>query len=109
MFQLSLRMTARQHHAAEVVKALKSITISAQVERGFLGSRIYQEVGAPEVLCLEEDWSHEAELKSHICSGSFTDLLLLMETASAVPVLEVRVVSAVRGLEYIEAVRFGDN
>ena len=63
MFQLSLRMTARQHDAAEVVKALKSITIAAQVERGFIGSRIYQEVGTPEVLCLEEDWSHEAETK----------------------------------------------
>jgi quinol monooxygenase YgiN len=109
MFQLSLRMTARPHHAAEVVKALRSITIAAQVDRGFIGSRIYQDVGSPEVLCLEEDWSHEAELKSHICSSSFTDLLMLMETASAAPVLEVRVVSAVRGLEYIEAVRFGEN
>ena len=109
MFQLSLRMTARPHHAAEVVKALRSITIAAQVERGFIISRIYRDAESPEVLCLEEDWSHEAELKSHIRSGSFTDLLLLMETASAAPVLEVRVVSAVHGLEYIEAVRFGDN
>ena len=109
MFQLSLRMTARPRRAAEAVKALRLTTIAARAERGYLGSRIYQEADNPEALCLEEDWSSEQELKSHICSNSFTDLLLLMETATETPVLEVRVVSAVRGLEYVEAVRFGDN
>jgi quinol monooxygenase YgiN len=109
MFQVSLRMTARPRRAAEAVKALRLNTIEARAERGYLSSRIYQDVDNPEVLCLEEDWSSEAELKSHIRSGSFTDLLMLMETASEAPVLEVRVVSAVRGLEYVEAVRFGDN
>lgn len=109
MFQLSLRITARPRRAAEAVKALRLTTIEARAERGYLGSRIYQEADNPEALCLEEDWSSEQELKSHIRSTSFTDLLLLMETASPTPVLEVRVVSAVRGLEYVEAVRFGDN
>jgi quinol monooxygenase YgiN len=109
MFQLNLRMTARPHQAAEAVKALRSITIAAQVERGFIASRIYQEAGDPEVVCLEEDWASESEMKSHIRSSSFTDLLMLMETAPEAPVLEVRFVSAVRGLEYVEAVRFGDN
>ncbi len=109
MFQLSLRMTARPRRAAEAVKALRLTTIAARAERGYLGSRIYQEADNPEALCLEEDWSNEQALKSHMCSNSFTDLLLLMETASETPVLEVRVVSAVRGLEYVEAVRFGDN
>jgi len=109
MFQLSLRMTAKPRHAADAVKALRLTTIEARAERGYLASRIYQETDNPEALCLEEDWSSEQELKSHICSNLFTDLLLLMETASETPVLEVRVVSAVRGLEYIEAVRFGDN
>jgi quinol monooxygenase YgiN len=99
-------MTAQPRRALEAVKALRSITIAAQVERGFLASRIYQDVGNPEALCLEEDWSSEPELKSHIRSSSFTDLLLLMETAPEAPVLEVRSVSEVLGLEYVEAVRF---
>ena len=83
--------------------------IEARVERGYLASRIYQDVENPEALCLEEDWSSEPELKSHICSSSFTELLMLMETAPEAPVLEVRLVSEVRGLEYIEAVPFGDS
>ena len=78
------------------------------MERGFLGGRIYQEVGNPEALCLEHDWSSESELKSHVRSSSFTDLLMLMETALATPVLEVRSFPETHGLEYVEAVRFGN-
>jgi quinol monooxygenase YgiN len=99
-------MIAQPRRALEAVKAMRSITIAAQVERGFLASRIYQDVGNAEALCLEEDWSSEPELKSHIRSSCFTDLLLLMETAPEAPVLEVRSVSEVLGLEYVEAVRF---
>ncbi len=81
----------------------------AQVERGYIRSRIYQEVGNPDALCLEEEWSSEPELKSHIRSSCFTELLLLMETAPEAPVLEVRAIPQTHGLEYIEAVRFGDS
>lgn len=109
MFQLSLRMTVRPHRATEAIQALRSITIAAQVERGFMESRIYQEAGNPDVLCLEEDWMNEHALKSHIRSSSFTDLLMLMETLPEPPVLEVRPVSEIHGLEYVEAVRFGDS
>ncbi len=109
MFQLNLRMTAQPCRAVEAVKALRCITIEAQVERGYLASRIYQEVGNPEALCLEEDWSSEPALKSHIRSSCFTELLLLMETAPEPPVLEVRSVAGVHGLEYIEAVRFNNS
>lgn len=109
MFQVNLRMMSRPYRAVEAVQALRSITLAAQVERGFTASRIYQEVDNPEALCLEEDWTSESELKFHIRSSCFTDLLLLMETSPEAPVLEVRTVSAVSGLEYVEAVRFGDS
>jgi quinol monooxygenase YgiN len=109
MFQVHLRMMVQPRRALESVKTLRSITNAAQVERGFIASRIYQEVDNPDALCLEEDWSSEPELKSHIRSRCFTDLLMLMETASEAPILEVRFLSKIIGLEYIEAVRFGDN
>lgn len=108
MFQVNLRMIARPHDAVEAVKALRSIMVQARVERGHLASRIYQEVENPEALCLEEDWSSEPALKSHIRSHCFTQLLMLMETAPEAPVLEVRSVSGIHGLEYIEVVRSSD-
>ena len=101
-------MIAQPRRSVEAIKALRSITAAAQVERGFLSSRIYQEAGNPEALCLEQEWNSEAELKSHIRSSSFTDLLMLMETAIEPPMLEFHSVSEIRGLEYAEAVRFGD-
>jgi quinol monooxygenase YgiN len=109
MFQVNLKMMSRPHRAVEAVEALRSIMLAAKVERGLTASRIYQEVGNPEALCLEEDWNSEPELKFYIRSSRFTDLLSLMETSPEAPVLEVRTVSAVSGLDYVKAVRFGDN
>jgi quinol monooxygenase YgiN len=108
MYQVNLRMMVRPQSAVQAIRAMRSITVAAQVERGFVSSRIYQEVGNPQVLCLEHDWNSEPELKSHIRSSCFTDLLMLMETALEAPVLEVHSVSETRGLEYFEEVRFGD-
>ncbi len=106
MFQLNLRMMAPPRCAVASIKALRSIAIAAQLERGFIASRIYQDVEDPEALYLQEDWCSEKELKSNIRSSCFTDLLMLMETSPEPPVLEVRSVSEIHGLEYIEAVRF---
>jgi quinol monooxygenase YgiN len=108
MFQISLRMMAQPRRSHEAIKALRSIRIAAQTERGYIASRIYQEVDNPEALCFEQDWSTEQELKSHIRSSCFTDLLMLMETAPVAPELVVHSVADMVGLEYVEAVRFSD-
>ena len=96
------------HQVEEAVQALRSITLATRAERGFVASRIYQEVGNPGMLCFEEDWLNEPMFQSHIRSSCFTDLLMLMETAPEAPELEVRSVGQVHGLEYVEAVRFGN-
>ena len=41
--------------AAEMVKALRSIMLPARAERGFVSSRVYQEVDKPEALCYVEE------------------------------------------------------
>jgi quinol monooxygenase YgiN len=109
MFQLTLRLKARPREVAELVRALRQIVIAAQTERGFVGSRIYEDVVDHLLIYLQEDWANESVLQSHIRSSSFTELLMLMETTPEVPVLEVRWVREVYGLEYVEAVRFGGN
>ena len=106
MVQLSLRMRAETRSKGNVVRALQSLTMEAQFERGFIGSRIYQNVDDPESLCLEQDWASVGELESHIRSICFSKLLQIVEMAVETPVLEVHVISAVRGLEYIDALRF---
>jgi quinol monooxygenase YgiN len=109
VYQVNLKIVARPGRAVGLVEALRSITFAAQAEPGFVSSRIYQEVGIPDAICLEQDWSSEPDLKSHIRSSCFTDLLMLMETAVETPMLEVHSVSEVRGLEFVKMVRFGSN
>jgi quinol monooxygenase YgiN len=74
MFQVNLRMMAQPYPAIEAVKALRLSGLPP--ERGFIASRIYQLVDDPEALCLQEDWTSEAELKSDIRSSCSTRLLL---------------------------------
>ncbi|WP_353064486.1 antibiotic biosynthesis monooxygenase [Tunturiibacter psychrotolerans] len=109
MFQISLRMMARPNRSMEAVEALRSIRVASRMDRGFIAGRIYQEVDNPDALCFEQDWSSEPELKSHIRSNCFTDLLMLMETSPEVPVLEIHSIRDVFGINYIEAVRYSDS
>jgi len=108
MIQLCLRLRAESHKTPSIVKALRSVSMDAQLERGFLSSRIYQEVNDPDALCMEQAWSSAAALESHFRSSCFTRVLQIMEAAPDAPVLEVHAISAVQGLEYIEQVRFGE-
>lgn len=107
MLQLNLRLQAESHKVDETIRALRSIVVATQAERGLLASRIYQETDNPRMLCLEADWSSEALLRSYMRSSCFTALLMLMETASDPPVLQVHVVGEVHGLDYVDEVRFG--
>src|SRR5277367_1508246 len=108
MFQISLRMMARPNRSMEAIEALRSIRVTSRMDRGFIEGRIYQEVDNPDALCFEQDWSSESELKSHIRSSCFTDLLMLMETSPEMPILEIHSVTSVFGINYIETVRYSD-
>jgi quinol monooxygenase YgiN len=79
---------ARPNRSIEAVEALRAIRVASKMDRGFIEGRIYQEVDNPDSLCFEQDWSSEPELKSHIRSTCFTDLLMLMETSPEAPLLE---------------------
>jgi quinol monooxygenase YgiN len=107
MFQLNVRLRAQPHKVDETIRALRSIVLATQAERGVLASRIYQDADNPRMLCLEEDWSSEPLLQSYIRSSWFTTLLLLMETAADPPILQVQFVGEVRGFDYVDEVRFG--
>jgi quinol monooxygenase YgiN len=106
---MSLRMMARPSRSLEAIEALRSIRVASQMERGFIEGRIYQEVDNPDALWFVQDWSSELELKSHIRSSCFTDLLMLMETSPEAPTLEIHLVTNVFGMNYIERVRYSDN
>jgi quinol monooxygenase YgiN len=99
---------ARPSRSHEAIEALRSIKVAARMDRGFIDGRIYREVDNPDALCFEQDWSSEPELKSHIRSSCFTDLLMLMETSPEAPRLEIYSLTNMLGMKYIETVRYSD-
>ena len=92
-----------------MVKALRSIMLPARAERGFVSSRIYQEVDRPEALTYVEEWASPAQMEEQIRSRRFGRLLAVMETAPKKPLLEVRSMSETRGLDYISTIRLGSD
>ena len=90
-----------------MVKALRSIMLPARAERGFISSQLHQEVDRPESLCYVEAWGSLEQMDQQVRSRRFGRLLALVETAIKPPVLEVRLISETRGLDYIGAIRLG--
>lgn len=100
---------ARPKRSLEAIEALRAIRTAARMDRGFIEGRIYQEAGNPDALCFEQDWSSEPELRSHIRSSCFTDLLMLMETSPEAPTLEIHFLTNLFGMKYIEQIRYSDH
>ena len=90
-----------------MVAALRSIMLSARSERGFVSSRICQEVDSPEALRYVEEWASPVQMEEQIHSRRFGRLLAVMETAPKKPVQEVHSLAESRGLDYISTIRLG--
>jgi quinol monooxygenase YgiN len=108
LVELRLQIKALPVHAAEMIQALRSIMLSARSERGYVSSRIYQEVDKPEALYYVEEWASPEQMEEQIISRRLGRLLALMETAPRPPVLEIRSISEARGLDYIGSIRLGN-
>ena len=107
MIELRLEIRPKAEHKAEMVNALWVIMQPARMESGFAASRIYQEVEDPESLCYMEEWDTLEQMEQQIRSRRFGSLLTLMETVPHPPVLEIRSISEIRGLDYISTLRLG--
>ncbi len=72
---------------------------------GFGACHLYLEVDDPGAICYVEEWQTSDALDAQIRSAHYTRLLALMEAAAESPELRINWISAVKGLEYLEAVR----
>ncbi len=107
MIQLFLRLTVPAGEMRKVTEALRSVMLPARVARGCSRVELCAGVERPEVLCYLEEWETEQEFQDELRMERFSHLLEVMECASEPPFLELRFVTARRGLEYIEAARCG--
>jgi quinol monooxygenase YgiN len=68
---------------------------------------LYQEVGEGDQLLYMEAWETQEQLERHMRSARYERLLAVMDASVQQPVLRYQTISAVKGLEYLEAVRMG--
>lgn len=88
-----------------MLEALNSLAFATRLDRGCSDCRLSVDANDPRSFCYVEDWNSLEDLEREIRSDRFTRLLLLLETAPELPVLEFRFVSETRGLDYVGEVR----
>lgn len=90
-----------------MVRALARVMVSAQIDRGCRHAELTQDANDPSVLVYVEDWADTEQLERRLRSERFGSLLDLMEACPVPPLMELRFVSEVKGLDYVASVREG--
>ena len=103
--QLLLRITAVPGHTDALLQALRSVMRSVHVDAGCAEAHLLADVDDRNVLWYWEDWSGLDAFERHLRSERFARLLSVIETSSTLPLLECRLVTETRGLDYLARVR----
>jgi quinol monooxygenase YgiN len=91
----------------ELIDVFWLIIGPVRAQPGCLCCGLYQEVGEGEHLLYMEAWETQEQLERHMRSPRYERLLAVMDASIKQPVLRYQTISAVMGLEYLEAVRMG--
>ena len=103
--QLLLRITAVPGQTDVLLQALRSVMRSVQVDAACADAHVLADVDDRSVLWYWEDWSRLEAFERHLRSERFARLLAVIETSSTLPLLECRIVTERRGLDYFASVR----
>jgi len=105
MVQLSVRLTAGAGRVHDLIEALHGLMRHSRRLRGCTDAHIAADVDEANAYWYWEDWESDEALEAELKTDRFSQLLALMETSAHPPVLEFRMITELRGLEYVSAVR----
>ena len=105
MVQLYVRLPTAETQTPDIVRALSRVMVSAQIDRGCDHAELTRDADDASVLVYVEDWEDREQLERRIRSERFGALLGLMEACPTAPLMELRFVSEVQGLDYVASVR----
>jgi quinol monooxygenase YgiN len=103
MVQLYVRLTIAPDRVQDTVQALRAVMAPARFHPDCAGVRLTSDVENPTVLVYGEDWLALEPLTREFRSPRFTRLMEVMEASAEPPTLEIRLVSDIRGQEFVEA------
>jgi quinol monooxygenase YgiN len=104
---VTLSIAVPPEQREEIIEVFWSLMGPVRVEAGCLACGLYQPVSKEDVLIYAEEWETVEQLERHVRSARYERLLAIMEASVRPPVLRYHLVSAVKGLEYVEALRLG--
>jgi quinol monooxygenase YgiN len=107
MILVTLTIAVPPGQRNDFVEVFWSLLGPVRVEAGCLGCGLYHEIGNEDVLLYVEQWETPEQLERHVRSARYERLLTVMEASIKPPLLRYHVVSGIKGLEYLEAVRLG--
>ncbi len=105
MILATIRMTIPSKKRNEALKILRSMAKRCELQSGYLGCHIYEDVREDNVLMFEEMWRSEEDLDRHLRSKEYRNVLLVMEMALKHPEVMFNTVSTSTGIETIEKAR----
>jgi len=105
MVELLVRFTAKTGRSQELIQALRSVMRSLQSEGACEISHAASDVDDQNAVWYWEEWKGIGDFERHLRSEPFSRLLSVIETAASAPLVECRMVSETRGLDYLAAVR----
>lgn len=105
MVNARFRIVVYPERLAEVLKTVRPIVSRMSDQPGCLGVKMYQDVDNPNAVTLVEEWSSETDLKGHIASDDFKNILAMLDLSREPPEVQFDIPSGSAGMEYIEVVR----
>jgi quinol monooxygenase YgiN len=105
MVQLVVRLNAAPGRKFQLAEALRRMKHEIHGRRGCIDGHVAADLDEADVLWYCEEWDDLEGLERELRTDRFTQLLALVETAAQPPLMEFRVISETRGLEYVASVR----
>ena len=105
MVHATIRMLMEPKDIKETLEILRRVVEHTRVEPGCISCCIYQDVQQERAIMLEELWSSQEDLRTHLCSTDYQRILLLLEMAHTQPEIRFSTILASRGFEAIAEAR----
>ena len=84
---------------------LHSLAADTRTTHGCVGCAVSTDISNRGTVRYTEEWQTEEDLRRRVRSGSFGDVVALMENTSDPPRIEFQLAHETRGLDFIEEVR----
>ncbi len=105
MIQAMIKVKLPASRMKEAMAILRPFAEWTKTLPGCVACELHRDALEDEVLVFHDRWKDEENLRRHLCSKEYRDLLFVMEMSREPPEVRFDVISDTRGFEAIERAR----